>query len=414
MKILYLLSQRPDSTGSGFYVQAIMKQAAEAGHTCALVAGVDENDSISVELPPSHCYYVKFNGKDLPFAIPGMSDVMPYESTRFINMNEANIEAYKASFSAIITKAVNDFKPDIIHSNHLWIMSGVARKLFPGIPLLISCHGTDLRQLGNCHHLKQPIINDCRKADIIIALSEIQKNEISETLAIPEGKISVAGIGYNDKRFYYAQKPSPSPVKILFAGKLSEAKGVPWLLQTIAKIRKNPIPFHLYIAGSGTGREFEKCLHLTDNVKEHVTLCGALEQEKLAELMRDCHIFVLPSFFEGLPLVLFEALASGCRVITTALPGTKEILKNVSNDFVKLIQLPKLKTIDSPYHADIPVLIDALAEALINMLTQCTIKSDLCDAAVAKTTQAYTWINVYQRIETEYHSMMKIPPKEIV
>ncbi len=408
MKILYLLSQRPDSTGSGFYVQAVMEKASGAGHTCALVGGISENDNIKVELPSSNCYFLKFNGKDLPFAIPGMSDVMPYQSTRFIDMNPAGIEAYKNSFRKIISNAVNDFKPDIIHSNHLWIMSSVTRELFPDIPLIVSCHGTDLRQLKNCTHLKRPVIKECRKADMIIALSQIQKKEICEIFSIPEDRISVAGIGFNDKRFYHSNKPPATPVKILFAGKLSEAKGVPLLLQAVQKMEKSPLPFHLYIAGSGTGREFDKCLLLAEKVKKNVTLCGSLEQEKLAKLMRDCHIFVLPSFFEGIPLVLFEALASGCRVITTALPGSNEILQNISDEFVKLIPLPKLKTVDSPYHSDIPDLVETLSAALMDMITKSTIKPDLCDIEVGKTTRGYTWQQVYLRIEAAYHNVLQL------
>jgi len=407
MKILYLLSQRPDSTGSGFYVQAVMRHAVENGHTCALVAGISGKDTFTADHSPHQRYFLEFGGKALPFAIPGMSDVMPYDSTRFVDMSEAEIEDYKNRFREIINTAVTTFKPDIIHSNHLWIMSAVARELFPNIPLIVSCHGTDLRQLKNCPHIKRPVIIECRKADKIIALSQIQKKEICELFSLSDEKIAVAGIGFNDKRFYHAVKPPPSPVKILYAGKLSEAKGVPWLLQTIKKIQKSPLPLHLYIAGSGTGKEYEKCIRLSQDVKKNVTLCGALKQEDLAELMRKCHIFVLPSFFEGLPLVLFEALASGCRIITTALPGANEILKDVSDDFVKLIPLPKLKTIDAPYKSDLPVLIDTLSEALMDMMTQSTIKPDLCNTDVSETTRGYTWQQVYLRIEAAYHTVLR-------
>ncbi len=404
MKILYLLSQRPDSTGSGFYVQAVMEQAADAGHTCALVAGISGDDIIQPKLPPENIFPVRFDGADLPFPIPGMSDVMPYKSTRFIDMDDNAIEAYKNCFRKKITDAVNTFKPDIIHCNHLWIMTAITRELFPKIPLIASCHGTDLRQLKNCRHLKRSVINSCRKADRIIALSQTQKKEIGDLLSISDDQISVAGIGFNDKRFYHAEKPPPSPVKILYAGKLSEAKGVPWLLQAIKKIEKSPLSFHLCVAGAGTGKDYDKCISLSEEVREHVTFYGALKQENLAELMRESHIFVLPSFFEGLPLVLFEALASGCRVITTSLPGAREILQNVSEDFVKFIHLPKLRTIDSPFKSDMPWLVENLAEIMMDMITQCTIKPDLKSDDVEKMTAAYTWKEVYQRVEKAYFS----------
>ena len=157
MKILYLLSQRPDSTGSGFYVQAIINEALKNGHSCYLVAGASQEEIIEI-LPSGNYSFVRFENAALPFPIPGMSDVMPYKSTRFIDMTEKEINDYKSHFKTVIHSAVNTFKPDVIHSNHLWIMSALTRAICPDIPMVTSCHGTDLRQNKNCDHLKQEVI----------------------------------------------------------------------------------------------------------------------------------------------------------------------------------------------------------------------------------------------------------------
>jgi glycosyltransferase involved in cell wall biosynthesis len=70
---------------------------------------------------------------------------------------------------------------------------------------------------------------------------------------------------------------------------------------------------HLRLAGSGSGDEAHKCLEMAKNAGVAITVHGRISQQELAKLMGRCHIFILPSFFEGLPLVLLEALASGCR-----------------------------------------------------------------------------------------------------
>jgi len=69
---------------------------------------------------------------------------------------------------------------------------------------------------------------------------------------------------------------------------------------------------------------------------------------------------VLPSFFEGLPLVIFEGLASGCRIITTNLSGLDEIFGKAQKDTINLIQLPPLETIDRPYQEDEAMLVNRL------------------------------------------------------
>ncbi len=63
-------------------------------------------------------------------------------------------------------------------------------------------------------------------------------------------------------------------------------------------------------------------------------------------------MFILPSFYEGLPLVLMEALACGCRIIATALPGVHDIFKTDYPEMVRVIKLPLLETIDKPFEKD--------------------------------------------------------------
>ncbi len=63
-------------------------------------------------------------------------------------------------------------------------------------------------------------------------------------------------------------------------------------------------------------------------------------------------ILVLPSFYEGLQLAILEGRASGCRIVATDLPGTKEILGNSDTDIITLVRAPRLRFIDQPYRED--------------------------------------------------------------
>ena len=351
LKILHLLSQRPDSTGSGIYVQAMMREASACGYDNYLVAGI-QSDCCDVTdyIEQKNAMFVTFHNADVSYQIPGMSDVMPYESTRFCDLSEEDLCEYEKAFSEILQHAVPKFKPDIIHSHHLWIVSSMARRLFPNIPMVTTCHGSDLRQFQNCPHLQERVLIGCRKIDVVMALSEAQKNEIVRLYNLSPKKIIIVGAGYNDSLFYSDTKPNPDPVQLVYAGKLSNAKGVPWLLRALQSIRSPA--WQLNLLGSGSGEEKEHCLGLAKELGEKVRVYGALSQKGLAKIMRHSHILVLPSFYEGLPLVILEALASGCRIVATDLPGTTELLGDSDTDFITLVRTPRLRFTDQPYRED--------------------------------------------------------------
>jgi hypothetical protein len=122
------------------------------------------------------------------------------------------------------------------------------------------------------------------------------------------------------------------------------------------------------MAGSGDGPEFRDCIDLAERLGRKVTNHGYVTHRRLSELMKMSHVQVLPSFFEGLPLVLFEGLASGCRIITTNLSGFKEIFGKAKSDVINLIQLPPLETIDRPYRKDETQLETALCKSILDMI----------------------------------------------
>ena len=80
-------------------------------------------------------------------------------------------------------------------------------------------------------------------------------------------------------------------------------------------------------------------------------------------------MFVLPSFFEGLPLVTVEALASGCRAVVTSLPGVKPWLDACLPDApVSFVEPPRIEGVDVPVPEDLPAFEQRLSEALREQL----------------------------------------------
>jgi glycosyltransferase involved in cell wall biosynthesis len=158
------------------------------------------------------------------------------------------------------------------------------------------------------------------------------------------------------------------------------------------------------MAGSGNGPEFDYCMKLAEKLAPKITIHGFVSHRRLSELMKKAHIQVLPSFFEGLPLVLFEGLASGCRLIATDLSGFSEVFCNTKKDTVELIQLPPLETIDQPYPKDEAFLENQLCEKILNKIDAVRKSPDFDDPQAEMIASSYKWPSVFKRILSVYNS----------
>ena len=95
MRILSITAQKPHSTGSGVYLTETVRGFKELGHTQAVIAGVTREDS--VKLPEGVGFYpVYYNSPELPFPVCGMSDEMPYESTRYRYMKPDMVDKFRS------------------------------------------------------------------------------------------------------------------------------------------------------------------------------------------------------------------------------------------------------------------------------------------------------------------------------
>ncbi|MBD2778489.1 glycosyltransferase family 4 protein [Iningainema tapete] len=111
---------------------------------------------------------------------------------------------------------------------------------------------------------------------------------------------------------------------VLFAGRLHPQKDPILLVRAFAALND---PFvHLLIAGDGELRSLLDQEIARLGLRRQVTMLGAVLQAELAQLHRICSVFVLSSAYEGLPLVVLEALASGTPVVTTKCGETPKLL----------------------------------------------------------------------------------------
>ena len=390
MRILSVTAQKPSSTGSGVYLTEVVKALAEEGHRQAVVAGVTREDW--VELPDGVMLYpVYFESEQLPYPVVGMSDEMPYTSTRYRNMTERMTEQFKEAFLSVLDEVVAKEKPDLILCHHLYYLTALVRERYPEKRVYGFCHNTDLRQMGNISFQREFIRSQIPKLDRIFALQEAQKENIRKVYLVEEEKMTVIGTGYNSHIFRKTmEKPGKTDgtIRLIFAGKITQKKGVKSLLRAMNHLNCEKEKIQLTLAGgAGNQKEYEEITELASVCRYPVRFTGCVSQARLAELYNESDIFVLPSMYEGLPLTVIESLACGDRVVMTKLEGITEWLADMVPDAdIRYVDLPEMKGPDEAVEEDLPVFEKRLAETLndtvINVLKEKQTHTDTaCDVS---------------------------------
>lgn len=138
-------------------------------------------------------------------------------------------------------------------------------------------------------------------------------------------KFKIVRCGIDLQQFDY-QEPKGEAKKLVYVGRLSAEKGVPILFESIARLKARNIDVELNLIGDGTDRKFLEQLSFELGISERVRFSGFVDQQTIAQTLRDSDVFVLPSFAEGIPVALMEAMAIGIPVIATYVGGITELV----------------------------------------------------------------------------------------
>ncbi|MBT1700925.1 glycosyltransferase family 4 protein [Fulvivirgaceae bacterium PWU4] len=128
------------------------------------------------------------------------------------------------------------------------------------------------------------------------------------------------------------QRASVKPLKVLFLGWIIKDKGIFELLEAFSNMKASEV--QLWVAGDGQEMQAAKKRAAELNIENTVQFFGWAFSGKKMELLRDADIFVLPSYAEGMPNALLEAMASGLPSIATRVGGIPDVIHDGSNGFL--------------------------------------------------------------------------------
>ena len=164
-------------------------------------------------------------------------------------------------------------------------------------------------------------------AEFVVAVSEFGRAQLWRLTRAPDwDKVHVVRCGV-DARFLHAEAaPVADTCRLVSVGRLSEQKGQLVLLRAAAALKKAGVPFDLVLIGDGELRDVLEETIRALALEECVTLAGWQTPEQIREQIEACRAVVIPSFAEGLPVVIMEALALRRPVISTYVAGIPELV----------------------------------------------------------------------------------------
>lgn len=167
-----------------------------------------------------------------------------------------------------------------------------------------------------------------RKADVIICLSQFWMEYFNSTYKTKELIILPNMIDYPEKQKI---DKSPEVITFLFFGLITEAKGIFDLIQVIAA-NKNKYRGKIKLLIGGNGK-VEKLLSLIkeNEIEDIVVFLGWVNGEKKVNALNRADVYILPSYIEGSPVSILEAMSYGLPIISTKVGGIPELVKNKEN-----------------------------------------------------------------------------------
>lgn len=171
-----------------------------------------------------------------------------------------------------------------------------------------------------------------RAAAFVACTSDYSRSQVMALVPREEwGKLHMVRSGAVDLsawRAYGARDATPGSLKVLSVARLVRRKGHVLLLEAIASLQRDGVDVTAVIAGDGPERDRLGALARELGIADAVDLPGAVGQDEIRMLYEHADAFCLPSFGEGVPVVLMEAMAMELPVVATRVMGTPELVEH--------------------------------------------------------------------------------------
>ena len=246
----------------------------------------------------------------------------------------------------VVQELADQFKPDIVHSHHPFLMGDLALRLCGQnkIPLVFTYHTmfeyyTD--HFGMDQQAVQQFVIElatgyANMADQVIVPSESVARVLEERKVTTP--IAIVPTGIDVRRF----APAPSPVRkkrkippgaflLGHTGRLAPEKNLLFLTEAAAEFLKQEKDAHFLVVGRGPAEREMRKIFRTWGVQKRVHFAGVLKSQALIDAYHAMDVFVFASKSETQGMVVTEAMAAGMPVVALDAPGVREVVQDKVN-----------------------------------------------------------------------------------
>jgi glycosyltransferase involved in cell wall biosynthesis len=218
-----------------------------------------------------------------------------------------------------------------------------------GFGYSMTLHGPDEFYDAKGQYLAQKVV----AADFIICISNYARSQLMMLSPyIYWNKFIVSRLGVDPQLFSpQPRKAAPEFFDILCVGRLTPAKGQHMLIDAVERLTQQGRRARLRLLGPGPEIASLREQTAQNRIVDYVVFEGAMNQDRIRSFYAVADLFCLPSFAEGLPVVLMEAMAMGIPCVSTQITGIPELIRNGTDG---LLVAP----------SDLDALVEALAKLM--------------------------------------------------
>ena len=281
---------------------------------------------------------------------PELPDMQPEEDViripAFQHYNGSDFSV-QLPIQGTLTKALGDFCPHIVHSQHPFLIGDTALRIASkyNVPLVFTHHSLYEENVhympGNEEGLKRFMIElstgYANLADHVFAPSEsvrlmmIERGVTTGIDVVPTGIYTQQFTRGAGKAFRKELNIPIDAFVLGHVGRLAPEKNLEFLTRAVAQFLKKEPNAHFLIGGTGPSEEPIKEIMAKEGLEHRLHLAGMLKGKELVNAYHAMDVFVFASQSETQGLVVTEAMASGVPVVAVDAPGVREVVKDAIN-----------------------------------------------------------------------------------
>ena len=382
MRICFL-SRRffPAISGMSVYALNLLRELVAAGHDVTMIS--------------------QYRGDPLGIRVYGGGPPPPVAGVRVIGLEQlgeqdgGNFEADVATMKATILAEHAREPFDILHAQYGypcgWAVLEASRET--GVPNVVSIQGGDGHWVGSCcetHRLA--MVRVLNHAGAVLIGCRSFADEVTGRLGTDPGRFTIVPGAVDTTRFTPGTHP-PGPPVLLYHGRVDARKGVLDMLDALAPLAAEAVPFRLLVSGIGPTFDETAARIAATGLAGHACMTGYVDYADVPGVYRRADIFVSPTYAEGFSNTILEAMASGLAVVSCRSVGVVDCIRSGENG---LLTEP----------GDIP----ALTIALRQVLTDASLRTRLAATGLDECRRVYAWGTVGRQIMHIYASLLGTAP----